>query len=281
MLVRNRYGFLLGGLVWLGTASAQPATTGAQAWNPQRTPPLVQLELVSSGHQEVRRTLIGIYRDERVCYLESVQVGGAILRFARGTETPLPGQASSWAAAVAETIRSLPETKAVLLHGHAEPTELSTPAQAVALSQHRAEVARALLIEHGIASGRLQVRAHGSAESALLPGDSPNRAADWRRVSVQSAEEQSPHGARLIRQRGDQRALLGWLLAAHQASAQHLGTEPFEVGHHVPRLSLKFQEAALARLGRLPPDPARRPADTKSIARFVAEMALGECRESH
>lgn len=187
------------GIVAAGVRAFDPAVSHLDL----RRPPLVRLEMISPGHREVQRTLVGLYVDERVCYLESEELGSTALRFAAGSAIPLPEQ-ELWAESVAEVIRKLPETQPSWVIGHAEPIEAQAPALATALSERRAEAARALLIAHGLKSERLQVLARGSDESALLRGEL-HKAVQWRRATVQIADKPSNLGARLIQVRGDQR----------------------------------------------------------------------------
>lgn len=270
-------------LPFIGPGAAQPAAVplGGQApiWDLRR-PPLARLELMSPGPHEVQRTLVGFYADERVCYLESVELGFATLRFAAGSAAPLPKQ-ELWAKSVAEVTRSLPETQPLWVIGHAEPIEAPTPALAAALSGQRAEAARALLVTHGLKAERLLVRARGSGESALLRGEPPHEVAQWRRVSVQTEDKPSQHGARLIHVRGDQRPMLAWMLAVQQASAQQPGREPVEVGPHVPRYRIQFDKEALKSLGRLPPIEEGQPADLRALHRLVDELTSSDCQISH
>ncbi len=252
-----------------------PASDQPAIWDLRR-PPLARLEIVSPGHREVQRTLVGLYVDERVCYLESIEVGRTTLRFAAGTAAPLREQ-ESWAASAAEVIRQFPETQPIWVVGHAEPFEAPTPALAFALSGRRADAARALLVAQGLNAQRLRVLARGSAESALLRGEL-QQAAQWRRVSVQTEDKPSPHGARLIHVRGDQRPLLLWMLAVQQAAAQQPGTEPFEVGHHVPHFSFQFEKGALQSLGRLPSSEEGGTADLRALYRLVGEMTRSDCQ---
>lgn len=93
---------------------------------------------------------------------------------------------------------------------------------------------------------------------------------------METSDASSQLGARLLRRSGDQRPLLSWLLAVHRQPAS--GSPPFEVGLHVPRLTLQLAEAAaLQRLGPLPPAPAARPADTRALMRWLVEMTRSDC----
>lgn len=266
-------------LLFSGAAASQPAPGpgGEQSaiWDLRRLP-LARLEVVSPGQREVQRAIVGLYADERVCYLESVEVGSTTLRFAAGSAAPLREQ-ESWADSVAEAMRQLPETQPILVVGHAEPIEAPTPALAAALSGRRAAVARALLLAHGFKAERLRVLARGSDESALLR-EEPHNAVQWRRVSVQTEDKPSPSGARLIHIRGDQRPLLAWMLAVQQAAAQQPGAEPFEVGHYVPRFSFRFEKGALQSIGRLPLSEEGRPADLRALYRIFLEMTRSDCK---
>ena len=166
MLVRNGYGFLLGGLAWLGVASAQPTMVGSKFGIAPAPPPLCNRVFSLAWASEVQRTLIGGSTDERVCYLETVVVRGRCLElYCAALKRHHQGGASSWAFGGS---RGRPSgcawDKLVLLHGHAEPTEISaSTCEPSSLScSVRAGVARTLLIEHGIQIERIKVYAHGS-----------------------------------------------------------------------------------------------------------------------
>lgn len=242
------------------------------AGTPFKTPPLVEIELSSPGHQATLRTIVGVYEKERVCYLESV-APASVLHFARASNTPRSEEQKVWEESVTATIRGLPPQQVVYVIGHAEREEVKDEAAAISLGMRRAQAARSLIVKRGIPIERLQVLSRGSSESVLLPGES-QRAAEWRRASVQLTEDPGSHGARLIRKAGDQRTLLAWFQAAQKNSAESPGREPFEAGHHVPRLRLQINEG-LSRVPALPPvSPS---ADAKQVMRLMGELTRNDC----
>lgn len=259
--------------VCLHASGAPPVPAVLQIWDPHRPRPLVLLKVQTLGHREGENTVVGIYAAERVCYVETYWLSqDEELHFPRGATTP-SAAAAQWADMIAEIIGKRPAAEEYLVQGHAEPLEAPTPAQAVALSQLRAEAVQALLVARGIAAPRLRLRAMGTADSALL-GDRLQRAADWRRVSVEPLPLRTWHGARLFRQRGDQRALLDRVLAAHKANPQ----EGLGVGLHATTLRIDIDQAALTRFVT-PSGHEPLPAAPESVSGLVGALAASECQQ--
>lgn len=232
------------------------------------------------------RFLVGVYADEIVCYREARAVGAGTLIFRRGSETPLSATAASeWAIIVAETLRSRSDAPLHLI-GHAEPTEAPTKEAAIALSNRRAETAAGLLRAHGVSPDQLRLVAHGLTDSALPPlGEEKDEAqiALLRRVYVTTSASADPNepGSSLIRRSGDKRPLLRWILDSTRPDPLHPGTAPFEVGHHVPRLTIQTDAAAAARLGVTAktegPRAAQQPVDTRQLMRFLMQLSSNGC----